>query len=278
MTQNKKTKPFLKWAGGKRQLLDQYKKFFPKDYNKYYEPMIGGGAVFFDLNPEKAVISDVNEDLIKTYRVIRDEVNDLIKILKEFKNQHDEKFYYQKRGEFNLIKKGNNTDHDLDLAARFIYLNRTCFNGLYRVNPKGEFNVPMGKYKNPTICNEELLKIVSKKLKKAKIKYGDFESAVEGADKDDFVYFDPPYDPVSKTSNFTEYTNGGFGDQDQKRLAKIFKSLSKKNVKVALSNSDTEFIRNLYDEFKIKEVETARSINCKSKERGKVNEVLIVNF
>ena len=275
---NKQAKPFVKWAGGKGQLLEQFKEIFPNEFNTYYEPMVGAGAVFFELNPKRAVINDVNEDLIKTYRVVRDKVQDLIEILKEFEKSHDEEFYYQKRGEFNLIKKENNPDHDLDLAARFIYLNRTCFNGLYRVNSSGEFNVPMGSYKNPTICNKELLKVVSKRLKKTKIKYGDFESAIEGVDADDFVYFDPPYDPVSKTSNFTEYTNGGFGDQDQKRLAKVFKKLSRKNAKVALSNSDTEFIRNLYDDFKIKKVEASRFINCKSKERGKVGEVLIVNF
>ena len=271
-------KPFVKWAGGKGQLLDKFGEVFPEEFNTYYEPMVGAGAVFFELNPEKAVINDINEDLIKTYGIVRDEVNDLIEILKEFEKLHDKEFYYQKRGEFNLIKKENNPDYDLDLAARFIYLNRTCFNGLYRVNSSGEFNVPMGSYKNPTICNEELLRVVSDRLQDTEIMCGDFKAAVESAGKDDLIYFDPPYDPVSKTSNFTEYTNGGFGDEDQKRLAKTFKKLSDRGVRVALSNSDTDFIRRLYKDFKIQKVKASRSINCKSKGRGDVDELIVTNF
>lgn len=273
-----KAKPLLKWVGGKRQLLKQFEDIFPKDFNIYHEPMVGGGAVFFDLSPQKAVINDVNKDLMRIYKVVRDNVDDLIKLLKDFKEKHRKKFYYKRRKEFNKLKKDASRENKLRLAAIFIYMNRTCFNGLYRVNKKGEFNVPIGSYKNPTICDEENLRAVSKILKNVKILCKNFQNAVELVKENDFIYFDPPYDPISDTSNFTEYTNGGFGKKEQKQLAQTFKGLDQKGAKVMLSNSGTDFIMDLYKDFNIHKVKAKRYINCKGSKRGDVSEIVVTNY
>lgn len=265
-------RPFLKWAGGKSKLIPQYEKFFPNEFNNYYEPFLGGGAVFFHLlqtrPPFKAVLTDINADLINTYRCVRDNVEELIKLLEGHQKRHNSEYYYDLRSYHNL--KG------LEAAARFIYLNRTCFNGLYRVNPKGEFNVPIGKYKNPNICNIDLLYSVSEALQSIEIAERSFEAVLDYAKTSkDFVYFDPPYYPLSNTSKFTGYSRYSFSKDDQIRLRDVFAELARRGVKVMLSNSDCEFIRELYNDFEIREISAARAINSNSKKRGKIAEVLI---
>lgn len=282
-----KAKPFVKWVGGKRQMLEQYQKYFPKNFNTYHEPMVGGGAVFFHLQPEKAVVNDKNKILVILYEAIRDNVDEVISRLKELKKKHSKEFYHEiLRPNFNEIKtsyleapKEEIPEEDkIELSANFIYLNKTCFNGLYRVNQSGEFNVPCGKYKNPTICDEENLRNVNAMLQETKVFNKDFRKVVEIAEEDDFVYFDPPYDPVSDTADFTDYTKNGFGRKDQEDLADTFSDLSDRGVKVMLSNSNTDFINDLYSEFNINEVEANRYVNCKSDGRGKVKEVVITNY
>jgi len=274
-----KVKPFLKWVGGKRQLLDEFSQIFPEhdEFEVYYEPMVGGGAVFFHLQPSQAVINDTNEDLIRAYKTVRDDVERIIDLLKEYKRKHSEDFYYEIRDKFNEKKKDGRSS-DVELSAMLIYMNRTGFNGLYRVNQRGEFNVPFGSYSNPTICNEDNLKAVSKILKDTEIMCADFKEGVKNTAKGDFVYFDPPYVPVSDTANFTEYNGGGFGEKDHRRLARVFADLDKKGTKVALSNSDTEFTKGLYSDFNIHILKAKRSINCNGGDRGSINELLITNF
>lgn len=266
----------VKWAGGKKQLLVQFEKFFPNKIERYFEPFVGGGTVAFFLlknYPEikKIYLSDINEELIMTYNSVKNNIDELISLLKEYKLKHNKEFYYQIRSED--VKKLNS----IQIAARFIYLNRTCFNGLYRVNSKGGFNVPIGSYKNPTICNEEDLREISKLLQKDDIKVSRFEQAVKAAKKGDFVYFDPPYYPLKKES-FTTYTKDNFLEKEQEELAEIFKKLDKKGCKVMLSNSDTEFIKKLYKGYNINFVKATRMINCDATKRGKINEVVITNY
>ncbi|AFY84227.1 DNA adenine methylase [Oscillatoria acuminata] len=269
-------RPFLKWAGGKTQLLQQYQPLFPPQFKNYYEPFLGGGAVFFYLFQEhsagfKAVLSDVNAELINMYRCVKTDVEALIKELESHQRKHNPEYYYQIRAQKNqkLVKK----------AARIIYLNKTCFNGLYRENSKGEFNVPIGRYKNPTICNAELLRADSQVLQSVKLEVRDFDKVLEEAKTDqDFVYFDPPYYPLSNTSQFTSYSRYNFNEQDQIRLRDVFAELAKREVKVMLSNSDCPFIRELYQEFPIHEVSAARSINSKGTHRGKISEVVVTSY
>jgi DNA adenine methylase len=268
---------FVKWAGGKKQLIEQFKPFFPEKIANYYEPFVGGGAVAFYLiknHPEmkKAYLSDINEELIITYEVIKNDVENIIKILKEYKKKHNKEFYYKIRSQD--AKKLTK----LLIAARFIYLNKTCFNGLHRVNSKGQFNVPMGKYKNPLICPEEDLRQISKLLEKDDVSVKQFYEIIRTAKKGDFVYFDPPYYPLTKTSSFTSYTKDGFLEKEQVKLAEIFKFLDKKGCKVMLSNSDTDFIKKLYKEYNIHKVNATRMINRDATKRGKITEVLITNY
>ena len=268
--------PFVKWVGGKRQLLPAIKANLPVHYNTYAEPFIGGGAVLFDLLPEKAIINDFNGELINLYLVIKHNLEELLVDLKKHQNTPD--YFYEIRG---LDRKEDFQALDaVKRASRVIYLNKTCYNGLYRVNSSGEFNAPFGKYKNPNIVNEETLRSVSAYLNdhKVEILCGDFEDAVKKLKKDDFVYFDPPYDPVSKSANFTGYVEGGFGPRDQIRLRDVCNKLDKKGVHFLVSNSDTDFIRDLYRDFHIVEVKAKRSINSDSKKRGAVNELLIKNY
>lgn len=265
-------RPFLKWAGGKSKLISQYEEFFPKAFTNYYEPFLGGGAVFFYLKqtrPEfKAVLTDINADLINTYILVRDRVEELIDRLKEHQRNHNKDYYYDLRSFHNLT--------GLEAAARFIYLNKTCFNGLYRVNPKGEFNVPVGRYKDPKICNPDLLYAVSESLQNVEIAERSFDTVLDYAkSSEDFVYFDPPYYPLSNTSEFTGYTRNSFGKEDQIRLKEVFAKLADRGVKVMLSNSDCEFIRELYEDFNIEKILAARYINCKAKKRGIISEVLV---
>jgi len=286
---NYKPKPFVKWAGGKRQLLPDLLNNLPNNFDRYFEPFVGAGALFFELSFENSIIVDLNSDLINTYEVIRDNVNELIKILKVHKKNHGERYYYKMRGlKTRKTKSLDIPDEELinienlnitEKAARFIYLNRTCYNGLYRINRNGEFNVPLGSYKNPTICNEENLRKISQVLKNTDIINGDFEVIKEKykIKKGDFVYFDPPYVPLSETSDFTSYTAEGFNKKEQLRLVKLFKYIDKKGGYCMLSNSETNFVREHYKNFNITEVKASRAINCKGKKRGQITELIITN-
>jgi len=270
---NLKAKPFVKWAGGKRQIVNILLSNVPKSFNRYFEPFVGGGALLFELKPKKAVISDINEELINAYRVIKGNVDELIESLKKHKNSAD--YYYSIRA---INPK---TLNPVERASRFIYLNKTCFNGLYRENSKGEFNVPFGKYKNPKICDEENLRAVSQFLNSIDIEIfnSDYKETCELTQPGDFIYFDPPYYPVSKTSSFTKYNSKDFSEEDQIELSQIFKELDKKGCYVMLSNSDTEFIRKLYEGYRIQVINTNRFINCKANKRKNASfELLITNF
>jgi DNA adenine methylase len=264
-------RPFLKWAGGKTKLIQQYNFYFPKVYKTYYEPFLGGGAVFFYLNPTNATLTDINAELVNAYRCVKDNVEELIKLLDIHQLKHSRDYYYDVR-RFAYAT-------DLEKAARLIYLNKTCFNGLYRENSQGEFNVPIGKYKNPKICNPVLLRAVSVTLQNAQIEVRPFEDILNYARSgNDFVYFDPPYHPLSSTSNFTAYSRYLFSQNDQIRLKEVFAELAKRGVKVMLSNSDCEFIRELYSEFNIYSILASRLINSKATNRGKISEVLITSY
>ena len=266
---------FVKWAGGKKQLLEQFKPYFPRKIDRYFEPFVGGGAVAFYIikhyKPKKVCLSDNNEELINTYLTIRDSVERLISKLKEYKKNHSKEFYYKVRAE------NPKNLSPLDRATRFIYLNKTCFNGLYRVNSKGEFNVPIGSYKNPSIVNEGELREISKLLKGVDIKLQPFNKIEPSVKKNDFVYFDPPYYPV-KAGSFTAYTKERFLDAEQTELATLFKTLDRKGAMVMLSNSDSEFIKRLYECYNIGIVKASRMINRDAKGSGKINEIVVTNY
>ena len=269
-------KPFLKWAGGKRQLLPALFQYMPAQFGTYYEPFIGGGALLFALAPYRAVIGDSNAELINCYRVIRDSHQRLISELKAHRNEKD--YFYTVRA---WDREAGYCDRlPVERAGRIIYLNRTCYNGLYRVNQRGEFNAPFGRYKKPTIVNAPLLSAVSEYLggNDIKIQNQDFASIVAKANKGDFIYFDPPYDPVSETASFTGYGAGGFARSEQRRLKRVVDTLTLRGVKVLLSNSNTQFIRELYREYRCVEIHATRTINSKGTKRGKVSEVLVMNY
>ncbi len=276
-------KPFVKWVGGKRQLAQQFRDmnlFPPDDFDPskstYFEPFVGGGAMFFDLLPAKAVLSDLNRELVITYNIIKKDLDNLVPNLKKYKKKHNKDFYLKIRAQ-----KTENLS-ELDIATRFIYLNKTCFNGLYRVNKSGQFNVPMGNYKNPLICDEENLTKVSKSLKGIKINNKDYKDVLKKAKKGDFIYFDPPYYPVNRTSSFTSYTSESFLEKEQEELRDTFLELHNRGCFVMLSNSDTPFINKLYsslgNKIKIKKVYAGRNINSKAEGRGKIKEVVVINY
>ena len=276
-----KPKPFIKWVGGKRQLLKQFKLmslYPPKDFDptksKYFEPFVGGGAVFFDLLPQKAVLSDMNEELIITYNVIKKGIKELIKSLNKHKNTKE---YFLK-----LRKKDVQKLSNIERASRFIYLNKTGFNGMYRVNKSGEFNVPFGYYKNPLICDKENLLKVNKALKNIKIVKRDFKKVLKEAEKGDFIYFDPPYYPLNKTASFVGYTANGFLEKEQEELRDVYFELHKRGCFVMLANSNTDFIKKLYfsldKKIKIHKVKANRMINSDASKRGKIKEVLVINY
>lgn len=272
----KSTRPFLKWAGGKRQLLPILTSFIPKKYDTYYEPFVGAGAVLFALQPEKAVINDNNKDLINCYIVIRDNLDELITDLEKYKNE--EECFYRIR---DLDRNESFFDMSpIEKASRTIYLNKTCYNGLFRVNSQGHFNVPFGKYKNPKFVDVEVLKSIQQYLIKNSVTIlnCDFEEAVKDAKKGDFIYFDPPYHPISKTSSFTGYSVNGFGEAEQVRLQKVFKELDKRGCFVMLSNSSTDLIKKLYSNFNLKTIQANRNINSKATGRGKIDEILVLNY
>lgn len=273
---NKLTQPFLKWAGGKRQLLQELRKYIPKKYNFYYEPFIGAGSVLFDLQPKKAVINDINMELVNVYNVVKHDVERLIEDLQKHENNKD--YFYAIR---DLDRQPLYKDlSPIERASRVIYLNKTCFNGLFRVNGQGQFNVPFGKYKNPQIINEIVIRAVHNYLhtNDVTILNQDFEMVVKMATKGDFLYFDPPYDPVSDTSSFTGYHIDRFNKNDQIRLRDTFVELDKRGCKVLLSNSATHFIKDIYSDFHIEIVSAARNINAVASKRGKIEEVLVMNY
>lgn len=293
-----KAKPFLKWAGGKTQLLSEIQKNYPFDsgkITKYAEPFVGGGAVLFDiLNKYKIkeiYISDINGELVNAYIVIKEHVDKLIKALLCMQEEYvcldqilRKQYYLSKRARYNQLICDSQAKNDIEKATLLIFLNKTCFNGLYRVNKKGEFNVPMGAYKNPTICDYKNLQIVSEKLKNVQIVCGDYKKSEKFIDENTFVYFDPPYRPINSTSNFTSYSQDEFGDLQQIELSKFVKRMNNRKAKILVSNSDPQnidknddFFDSLYSGLNIKKIDATRMINCKSKNRGKIKELIICN-
>lgn len=292
-------KPFIKWVGGKGQLLSEINKLYPvelgKNINKYAEIFVGGGAVLFDIlskyKLDEVYISDKNLELINTYKSIRDNVDILIKSLKEMEEQYipldtenRKDYYYKKREEYNSLKI-NSEVNNIEKAVLFIFLNKTCFNGLYRVNKKGEFNVPMGAYKKPKICDEENLKNVSLTLRNVKIVYADYRESESFIDEKTFVYIDPPYRPLNITSSFTSYTENDFNDKEQIELAEYINVLNKKGAKIVISNSDPKnndiddnFFDKLYKNYNINRVKATRMLNSNASLRGAINELLITNY
>jgi len=300
-----KAKPFLKWAGGKGQLLDKFKQFYPKQLKQkkiktFYEPFLGSGAVFFDIaeNYEltSAYLYDINEELILTYKVIQKDVSKLLDFLYRYEKNYlklnkkqRQEFFYDQRTNYNLQRF--NIDYDkysenwFARAAQLIFLNRTCFNGLYRVNSKGEFNSPVGDYDKPTICDEENLLAVHQVLQIAEIKKADFRQVVRDLKDKSFVYFDPPYRPISKTANFKSYSKQDFSDNEQIELSKLFRELDKRGTKLMLSNSDPKnnnpndnFFEQIYKDFNIFRVSARRMINSDATKRGTINEIIVTNY
>ena len=268
------TYPIVKWVGGKRQLMFELLKNMPETYNRYFEPFIGGGALFFELQPQNGYISDMNEELINLYSVVRDDVYELIEDLNKHKVSKE---YFLKIRNLDRTEKYNKLS-DIQKASRFIYLNRTCFNGMYRVNSQGQFNVPFGNYKNPRIVDAENLINCSKLLKHTEICCADFSEILNKVQKGDFVYFDPPYVPLNETSSFTSYTKDGFDLDMQFKLRDICDELDSMGVMFMLSNSDTKLVNELYSNYEIKKVFASRAINANGNGRGKITEVLVRNY
>ena len=274
-------KPFVKWAGGKRQLLAELEKSFPKQFGTYFEPFLGGGALLFDLLAKKpnlkCSVSDLNSDLVLAYVTIRDKLGRLIESLEN----HSKNYHKDSTGYYYEVRK-QEPKSQIEKVSRLLFLNKTCFNGLYRVNSKGKFNVPLGRYTNPNIVNRENLTTVSKFLQSDKIKIScrDFESILNDAKKGDFVYFDPPYQPVSDTANFTSYTHRDFTEDDLQRLADLANQLNSKGSHVLLSNSNTKIVKKIFSskKWKIKEIAVNRAINSNSQKRTGHKEVLIKNY
>ena len=271
-----KADPVLKWAGGKRRLVDQYAPHFPREFGAYHEPFFGGGAVYFwlwnqgRLQGKECHLNDINPELVNFYQVLQGQVDDLGAVLERHQERHDEVYYYEMRArkpaELSPVER----------AARLLYLNRTCFNGLYRENSRGQFNVPMGRYKNPRICHQEGLRAASSALLRASLGCAPYREVAELARPGDLVYFDPPYQPLTTTSSFTSYTQHDFSEDDQAELAELFRQLAARKVLVRLSNSDAPLIRKLYKGFKKVKIQAARAINSKADRRQKITELLIV--
>lgn len=292
-------KPFLKWAGGKGQLLGEIGQYYPfedSQITKYAEPFVGGGAVLFDIlsryDLEAVYISDINAELINAYRVVRDSVELLTELLAEYQagyvslDMERRKVYYLgKRERFNELKVSGDNAGNVEKAALMIFLNKTCFNGLYRVNKKGAFNVPMGAYKNPLICDERNLRAVSDKLQRVEIVCGDYRESTDFIDEHTFVYCDPPYRPLTDTSSFTAYTENEFDDEAQIELAKFVDEMNEKGARVVVSNSDPKnantednFFDDIYTKYRIRRILAMRMINSKANGRGNINELLICNY
>jgi DNA adenine methylase len=297
---NSNVKPFIKWAGGKKQLLKEIKSAYPEELGtsikKYAEPFIGGGAVLLDIlstyEIDEAYISDVNRELICTYATVRDDPKSLVSHLSDIQTEYSamesgsqSEYYYGKRDLFNKLKNDSKPVADAELASLFIFLNRTCFNGLYRVNRSKQFNVPFGKHKNPKICDKDNIKNVSKKMKNVEIVCGDYKESRGFVDASTFVYFDPPYRPLTNTASFASYAESGFNDDDQRELAEYVKTLSRTGAKVLVSNSDPkntdpadDFFDDLYQGNNITRVYAQRMINSVGDKRGKISELLISNY
>jgi len=301
ITTSRQIKPFLKWAGGKGQLIEQISSFLPTSFKtgkvkKYFEPFLGGGAVYFWLADhydfEQAYLYELNPSVAICYQVIQTNINKLIKELSSLEKEYisgsekaREKLFYEKREEFNGFLKRKSANSHLRRAALLMFLNKTCFNGLYRVNSRGEFNVPFGRYKNPTICNEDNLFAVHDLLQNAEILCADFEQCLENADNTSFVYFDPPYRPISATASFTSYSKDNFDDNEQKRLRSVFGELDDRGTNTMLSNSDPknvdpndDFFDDLYDGYHIERLNATRLINCNAERRGVITEILVMNY
>jgi len=276
---NPLAQPFLKWAGGKRQLVPVIKKYIPRKYTQYHEPFVGAGAILFSLQPARSIINDTNPELINCYEVIRDYPNELLSLCVHHEKNNSKEYYYKLRSQDRYDKFQELSP--IERAARIIYLNKTCFNGLFRVNSQGQFNVPYGDYVNPTIADPAIVNAVSAFLNQRSVKIcrGDFSEAVSTAKKGSFVYFDPPYHPISDTSSFTGYSMDGFGSHEQERLKLLCDNLSDRGCQVLISNSNAPLIRELYSDFRyeIVEVKASRAINSVGAKRGKVGELLIYN-
>lgn len=271
-------RPFTKWTGGKRQLLSVIKSLMPESYNRYFEPFVGGGALFFELAPKDAIINDFNSELINCYQQIKDNPSELIKLLSKHKESNSKEYYLNLRSadRDSRIEKMNNVER----AARIMYMLRVNFNGLYRVNSKNQFNVPYGRYKNPQIVDSDLIVSISQYLNEniIHILNGDFEEAVKDVGAGDFVYFDPPYIPLSETSSFTSYTHEGFSYEDHVRLRDTFKKLDEKGAYVMLSNSSSPLVEELYKDYNIHKVSATRTNGAKSSSRGKIDEIIVTNY
>lgn len=300
MKEKQGLKPFIKWAGGKRQLLNRIRSEYPDDLGitvtKYAEPFVGGGAVLFDVLSKyelnEIYINDINTELINTYKIIRDDINNLIFELStiekkyiELTTEHRKLYYYEKRKHFNKLIKNKDSNTNIEEAALFIFLNKTCFNGLYRVNSKGLFNVPAGAYKNPLICDNENLLNASAALQNVIIENTDYKESLSFIDNRTFVYLDPPYRPITETSNFTSYYKEPFDDDSQKELAQYVNILNEKGAKILVSNSDPrnsdindDFFDELYEQYKIHRIDAKRVINSNGGSRGKIGELLIANY
>lgn len=269
-------KPVIKWAGGKSKIINQFSKYIPEKFNNYHEPFVGGGALFFYLIPDlikrnaTAYLSDLIEEVINLYQIIKNDVDNLIEISK--KHEYEEDYYY------NIRALETSKMPDIERASRILYLNKTCFNGLYRVNNKGKFNVSFGDYNNPVIVDEVTLRNASEAFQYAKIFHSDFEMVLNNARKGDFVYLDPPYVPLSATSDFTKYTSGSFGVSQHKRLKNVFDELKSRGCYVMLSNSNTEFVNNLFSGYNIKTVNASRAINSNATKRGAIKELVILSY
>lgn len=267
---NRAASPFLKWAGGKSELLQHLVTKVPRSFNTYWEPFLGGGALFFHLAPTSAVLSDLNEDLVNCYQVVRSDVEPLIEELKKHRNE---------KAHFLKVRKMQPWELDsIQRAARLVYLNKTCYNGLYRVNLRAEFNVPFGQYDNPRICDPIALRAASRTLQNAEITAKDFRFLLYRAQPGDFIYLDPPYNPLSTTASFTSYSEAPFGDREQKALREVFRALDERGCRLMLSNSDTQYIRKLYSNFNTEPVLASRAINCRGDKRGKISELIIRNY
>lgn len=273
---NKLVNPILKWVGGKRQLLPEIIELLPDKITTYYEPFLGGGALLFHLQPKKAFVNDINPELINLYTIIKESPKELIEDLKKHVNESE--YFYEVRGLDRTEKYM--TMSNVEKASRILYLNKTCYNGLFRVNSMGEFNTPFGRYKNPKIVEEITINAVSHYFNNSDIRITscDYKEALKGIRKGSFVYFDPPYDPISDSSSFTGYAKGGFGKEEQIRLKEFCDTLTQKGVKFLLSNSATPFIKELYKDYQINFVRAKRNINSKKELRGEVEEVLIRNY
>jgi DNA adenine methylase len=274
--QPREAAPFVKWVGGKGRLLSQLRPLLPRGVERmrHVEPFVGGGALFFARLPKRALLTDINPSLVATYSAIRDDVHGVINALRKLAAGHSKDHYYQVRARYNRGARLATSKR----AAMFIYLNKTCFNGLHRVNRRGDFNVPVGTYKNPRILNEDKLLSASDALQGASLRCASYESLLEHAKPGDFVYFDPPYEPVSRTASFTSYARDGFSREDQARLREVYAALDRRGCKLMLSNSDVPFIRKLYADYDVTTVAAPRAINCDASKRGKVSEVVVRNY